>query len=67
MYLHKLLALCHDLVKGFAVGRAIFADVAQRWFAGALDDAAAVDAMAANYRAFCDLWDAARARTGEPA
>ena len=32
----------HNLVKGFAVGRTIFADAAQRWLAGRIDDAEAV-------------------------
>ena len=55
------LAARHDLVKGFAVGRTIFGDVARRWLAGAVDDAGAVAEMAANYAALCDVWDTARA------
>ena len=43
-------------VKGFAVGRTIFADAARRWLAGEIGDAAAVDEMAANFRALVDLW-----------
>jgi len=53
----------HDLVKGFAVGRTIFGDVARRWLGGELDDERAVDEMAANYRNLCQAWDAARAAT----
>lgn len=50
-----------DLVRGFAVGRTIFGEVAQRWFRSELTDAAAIDEMAARYSRLCDIWDAARA------
>jgi len=50
----------HDLVKGFAVGRTIFADVARKWLADDMTDSDAVDAMAKNYRGLCDIWDVAR-------
>lgn len=49
-----------DLVKGFAVGRTIFGDVARRWFAGTLGDDEAVGEMAAKYRQLCMIWDKAR-------
>ncbi|MFQ5622234.1 MAG: 5-dehydro-2-deoxygluconokinase [Paracoccaceae bacterium] len=55
------LAARHDLVKGFAVGRTIFGDVARRWMLGRISDGDAVAEMARNYRALCDVWDAARA------
>ncbi len=48
------------MVKGFAVGRTIFWQLAEQWFAGALDDAAAVQAIAANYLRISDLWQAGR-------
>lgn len=54
------LAARHPLVKGFAVGRTIHADVGQEWMAGRLDDATAIATMAANYRRLCTLWDNAR-------
>ncbi len=54
------------LVRGFAVGRTIFADAARRWFAGEIDDDSAVRDMVEKYRALCDVWDRARA-TGETA
>jgi 5-dehydro-2-deoxygluconokinase len=57
----------HDLVKGFAVGRTIFADAARDWFRGELDDAAAVATMAARYQRLCGLWDQARAGEGDAA
>lgn len=49
------------LVKGFAVGRTIFGDVARAWFADRLDDAQAIDDMAARYARLCSIWDTARA------
>lgn len=50
-----------DLVRGFAVGRTIFGQVARDWFSGRIDDAAAVAEMAARYRRLCEVWDQARA------
>lgn len=58
------LAAEFPLVKGFAVGRTIHADVGQKWMAGQMDDKAAVATMAANYRRMCDYWDQARAAVG---
>jgi len=48
------------LCKGFAVGRTIFGTTAEDWFAGRLDDAAAVDRMAANYRHLIEVWQKLR-------
>ncbi len=56
------LAAEFPLVKGFAVGRTIHADVGRDWLAGRIDDAAAVATMAANYRRLCGHWDSARER-----
>ncbi len=42
--------------KGFAVGRSIFQGPAESWFAGEIDDAAAVTRIADNYRRVIDLW-----------
>ena len=55
----------HDLVKGFAIGRTIFGDVARAWFAGRIDDAGAVGKMAATYQTLCKAWDTARALAKE--
>jgi 5-dehydro-2-deoxygluconokinase len=52
------------LVKGFAVGRTIHADVGRDWIAGKLDDATAVATMAANYRRLVGYWDDARKGQG---
>ena len=54
------IAATYPLVKGFAVGRTIFADVAQQWFLGAKTDAKAIDEMAKNYQKLCGIWDKAR-------
>ena len=55
------LAASFPLVKGFAVGRTIHADVGRDWIAGRIDDAAAVATMTENFRRLCGIWDAARA------
>lgn len=43
-------------VRGFAVGRTIFADAAKAWLAGSMDDEQAVADMAARFKALVDLW-----------
>ncbi|WP_149142147.1 bifunctional 5-dehydro-2-deoxygluconokinase/5-dehydro-2-deoxyphosphogluconate aldolase [Gemmobacter caeruleus] len=58
------IAARHDLVKGFAVGRTIFADAARGWLKGEIDDAAAIADMVAKYENLCRVWDAARAAKG---
>ncbi|WP_413875181.1 bifunctional 5-dehydro-2-deoxygluconokinase/5-dehydro-2-deoxyphosphogluconate aldolase [Albidovulum sp.] len=55
------------LVKGFAVGRTIFGDVARGWMAGDLADAEAVAEMAGRYARLCEIWDRARAAAREKA
>ncbi|WEX08387.1 5-dehydro-2-deoxygluconokinase [Chelativorans sp. AA-79] len=52
-----------DLVKGFAVGRTIFADAARRWLAGEASDEEATADIAQRYQSLCAIWD--RARTGK--
>ena len=51
----------HDLVKGFAIGRTIFADVARAWMAGTVSDAEATTRMADNFAGLSAAWDEARA------
>ncbi|WP_287885010.1 MULTISPECIES: bifunctional 5-dehydro-2-deoxygluconokinase/5-dehydro-2-deoxyphosphogluconate aldolase [Paracoccus] len=51
----------HDLVRGFAVGRTIFGDVARDWLAGRRTDDEAVAEMGRRYGRLCALWDRARA------
>lgn len=51
----------YPLVKGFAVGRTIFAETAAAWMQGRLNDEDAVAAMAGNFARLCAVWDSARA------
>ena len=45
------------IVKGFAVGRTIFADVAEAWLAGRVDDEAAVADLSSRFAALVDTSD----------
>jgi 5-dehydro-2-deoxygluconokinase len=47
-------------VKGFAVGRTLFAEAAQGWLRGTMDDRAAVADMAGKFRRLVDLWHESR-------
>jgi len=55
-----------DVVKGFAVGRTIFSDVAERWFKNDISNDEAVEAMAGNLSNLVNAWRAMRKQT-EPA
>ncbi|RYF91672.1 MAG: DUF2090 domain-containing protein, partial [Caulobacteraceae bacterium] len=48
------------IIKGFAVGRTIFYDVARDWLAGRIGDSAAVAAMATRFDALTKAWRIAR-------
>jgi 5-dehydro-2-deoxygluconokinase len=48
------------IVKGFAVGRTIFAGPAERWLSGKLTDEAAIDEMADSFEALTKAWLATR-------
>ena len=61
------LAAKQPLVKGFAVGRTIFGDVARRWFKGEISNDDAVAEMARNYSDLARVWDKARAAAKEQA
>ncbi len=54
----------HDLVKGFAIGRTIFGEVARAWMAGRVADDEAVERMAGNFSRLCEVWDEAREQVG---
>ena len=57
-----ILAAAEPMVRGFAVGRTIFAEAAEAWLKGAIDDKAAVADMAARFRQLTVAWqDALRA------
>jgi 5-dehydro-2-deoxygluconokinase len=47
------------IVKGFAVGRTIFADAAGRWLAGEIDDEAAIADLARRFGTLVEAWRAA--------
>ena len=49
-----------QLVKGFAVGRTIFADAADRWLSGKMTDPQAVAQMAANFEKLVSAWKETR-------
>jgi 5-dehydro-2-deoxygluconokinase len=51
-------AATEKLVRGFAVGRSIFADPAQAWLSGRIDDATAIDQMARRFAALVQAWQA---------
>ena len=53
-------AAAQRLCKGFAVGRSMFADAAQAWFAGALDDDGVVAQVATRYQRLIAAWCDAR-------
>ena len=48
------------LVKGFAVGRTIFADAADQWLSGKMTDEAAVAEMAARFESLVSIWTETR-------
>ncbi len=50
------LAAKSPVVKGFAVGRSIFSDIAKDWFSDRLTDAESVRSMAENFQLLCDKW-----------
>ncbi len=54
------LAAAHSIVRGFAVGRTIFAGSAEAWLSGRISDEAATEEMAERFRAIVDLWSSAR-------
>lgn len=55
-----------DLVKGFAVGRTIFGEVAHGWMKGEVGDIEAIAEMARRYTRLCAIWDKVRAAARKP-
>jgi 5-dehydro-2-deoxygluconokinase len=45
-----------SVVRGFAVGRTIFSDAAEKWLAGTIDDQAAIDDMAERFARLTVAW-----------
>ncbi|MDJ1159067.1 5-dehydro-2-deoxygluconokinase [Chelatococcus sp. SYSU_G07232] len=52
----------NPVVKGFAIGRTIFAEAAEGWLAGRMTDAEAINDMATRFRRLTEAWDLAAAR-----
>jgi 5-dehydro-2-deoxygluconokinase len=50
------------VVKGFAVGRTIFMEPAEQWFAGKISDEQAIAYMASRFEKLTEAWLAARGR-----
>jgi 5-dehydro-2-deoxygluconokinase len=50
----------HPVVKGFMVGRTLWAAPSLRWLKGECDDAALVDEVAKNFATLVDAWRASR-------
>lgn len=50
------------VVKGFAVGRTIFAEVAEKWLGGTMSDDDAISEMARRFESLTEAWLAARGR-----
>ena len=55
-------AAAFPIVKGFAVGRTIFAETADKWLAGLIGDEAAVAGMARRFEDLTEAWLAVRGR-----
>jgi 5-dehydro-2-deoxygluconokinase len=55
-------AAASPLVRGFAVGRTIFAAAAEAWLSGSIDDAAAIADMAQRFARLTEAWQANLAR-----
>ena len=51
--------------RGFAVGRSVWQQAAEGWFAGTMDDAAVVNAVAENYRLLITHWQEACPHSAE--
>ncbi len=45
-----------NLVKGFAVGRSIFGEIAEDWFSDRLTDSESIKLMSQNFQLLCDRW-----------
>jgi len=60
------IAAASPVVKGFAVGRTIFADTAARWLAGSLGDEEAMAELCRRFSELVDAWRVARAAATTP-
>lgn len=53
-------AASEPMVRGFAIGRAIFSAAATQWLAGEMDDATLIDEVANRFLSTIDSWDGMR-------
>jgi len=53
-------AAASAIVRGFAVGRTLFASAAQAWLSGQISDETAIEDIAGRFRALVEVWSAAR-------
>ena len=60
-------AATHPIVKGFMVGRSLWATPARDWLRGSVDDDAFIAAVAANFETLVDAWRASRPRDASAA
>ena len=60
-------AAAAPIIKGFAVGRTIFAEAAEQWLTGRMDDEAAIADLSGRFAVLVDAWRAARQRVVSPA
>jgi 5-dehydro-2-deoxygluconokinase len=51
-------------VKGFAVGRTIWAEPAEAWLQGQMDDAALVEQMAGRFGRLIAAWEGGETKAG---
>jgi 5-dehydro-2-deoxygluconokinase len=58
-------AATHPLVKGFMVGRSLWAEPARDWLRGDIDDDAFIAAVATNFETLVDAWRASRPHATE--
>jgi 5-dehydro-2-deoxygluconokinase len=56
-----------SVIRGFAVGRTIFAEAAQAWLAGSIDDEEAIADMASKLNLLVDAWRRCRQRVEQAA
>jgi 5-dehydro-2-deoxygluconokinase len=60
-------AAASPIVKGFAVGRTIFADAAEQWLAGRMDDEAAIADLSRRFEVLVRAWREARSPLSDAA
>ena len=46
----------NPIVKGFMVGRTLWAEASSKWFRGDIDDAALIEEVARNFAVLVDAW-----------